>query len=107
MIIFYKALDFLTEHYWAARGWLSKKGTVVKMHLFTSKGADKRRKRRALPLRKRHDIIGLLLLLTVVSIAYSSIAVWFNISTVGIVPKLMLLPQIVAGAGVVMWKFTK
>lgn len=64
-------------------------------------------RRQALPLRERNDIIGVLLVLFCAGTAYSSIAVWFNISTVGIVPKLMLLPQIVACAGIIIWKFTK
>lgn len=50
-------------------------------------------------------IIGVGLVFTVVSIAYSSYIVWFG--TTGAVPKVMLAPQMVLAAGFVIYKFTK
>lgn len=54
---------------------------------------------------KQNAIIGLLLLLVVLSIAYSSYVVWFG--TQGLVPKIMLAPQMIFAAVVLIWKFNK
>lgn len=56
--------------------------------------------------KNRHAIIGVALMLFVASVAYSSVAIWFNISAAGVVPKIMVLPQIVTAAGIVVLKFT-
>lgn len=55
--------------------------------------------------KKANGIIGLLLLLVVLSVAYSSYVVWFG--TTGLVPKIMLAPQLIFAAAVLVWKFNK
>lgn len=52
---------------------------------------------------KRNAIIGLLLLLVVMSVAYSTYVVWFG--TTGLVPKILLAPQMIFAAAVLIWKF--
>lgn len=54
---------------------------------------------------KRNGILGLLMLLVVLSIAYSSYVVWFG--TTGLAAKIMLAPQILFAAAVLIWKFNK
>lgn len=54
---------------------------------------------------KANGIIGLLLLVVVLSIAYSTYVVWFG--TTGLVPKIMLAPQMIFAAAVLVWKFNK
>ena len=54
---------------------------------------------------KANGIIGLLMLLVVLSIAYSTYVVWFG--TTGLVPKVMLAPQIVFAAVILIKKFNK
>lgn len=107
---FKKGLAYVKRKLYALSTLLNKKKEVIKMRVFTPKKqqpTNRANRRQALPLHKRHDILGVLLVLLCASIAYSSVAVWFNISTAGIVPKFMLLPQIVACAGIIIWKFTK
>lgn len=53
---------------------------------------------------KASGIIGVLLLLVVLSIAFSSYIVWFG--TQGLASKIMLAPQIVFAAVVLVWKFS-
>lgn len=52
---------------------------------------------------KRNAIIGMLLLLVVMSVSYSSYVVWFG--TTGVVPKVLLAPQMIFAAAVLIWKF--
>ncbi len=59
------------------------------------------------PLTQRHDIIGYTMLVVWLSGVYCVTAVAFNISTVGIVPKVMAAPAILALAGTLIWKFSK
>lgn len=54
---------------------------------------------------KASGIIGLLLLIVVISIAYSTYVVWFG--TTGLAPKIMLVPQTIFAAAVLIWKFNK
>lgn len=54
---------------------------------------------------KRNGILGLLMLLVVLSIAYSSYVVWFG--TTGLAAKIMLAPQMIFAAAVLIWKFNK
>lgn len=108
---FKKALAIVKrKHYYLTMVLTNIKEKIKTMRVFTPKKQqhiNRRNRKPAVPLSERHDIIGVLLVLLVASIAYSSIAVWFNISTAGLVPKFMLLPQIIAGAGILIWKFTK
>lgn len=54
---------------------------------------------------KRNAIIGMLLLLVVISVSYSSYVVYFG--TTGLVPKIMLAPQVIFAVVVLVWKFNK
>lgn len=54
---------------------------------------------------KANGIIGLLMLLVVLSIAYSTYVVWFG--TTGLVPKVLLAPQLIFAAVVLIKKFNK
>lgn len=54
---------------------------------------------------KYNGIIGLLMLLVVLSIAYSTYVVWFG--TTGLVPKILLAPQIIFAAVILVQKFNK
>lgn len=53
---------------------------------------------------KQNAIIGVLLLLVVLSIAFSSYIVWFG--TQGLASKIMLAPQMIFAAVVLVWKFS-
>lgn len=55
--------------------------------------------------KKGNGIIGLLLLIVVISIAYSTYVVWFG--TTGLAAKIMLVPQTIFAAVVLIWKFNK
>lgn len=54
---------------------------------------------------KANGIIGLLMLLVVLSIAYSSYVVWFG--TTGLTAKIMLAPQMIFAAVILIKKFNK
>ncbi len=51
------------------------------------------------------NIIGLLLLLAVASIGYSTTVIIMG--TTGIVPVIMIVPQAILGVLILIWKFTK
>lgn len=51
------------------------------------------------------NIIGLLLLLAVASIGYSTTVIIMG--TAGIVPVIMIVPQAILGVLILIWKFTK
>lgn len=88
------------------RAWLNKtKGlinTMFKKNKTNETAAPKQSKTKG---NKRNGIIGMLLLLVVMSVAYSSYVVWFG--TTGLVPKIMLAPQMIFAAAVLVWKFNK
>ena len=54
---------------------------------------------------KANGIIGLLMLLVVLSIAYSTYVVWFG--TTGLTAKILLAPQLVFAAVILIKKFNK
>ena len=56
-------------------------------------------------LDQNNVIIGVLLFVAVMSIAFSSYVVW--VSTDGLLPKVLLLPQIFLAALICAWKFTR
>jgi len=98
-MFFSKAIDFIKAQRYALSVTLKNTKDKV-MNSFTPK-----RQKQHQPWHTRRDIIGLALVFTVVSIAYSSYIVWFG--TTGVVPKVMIAPQMVLAAGLVIWKFTK
>ncbi len=85
---------------------LNKKQTPPKHPNQKIRGYKVMRRQQA-PLLERNGIIGTLLVLLWLSVVYSSLAVWFNIATDGLVPKILLAPQIVAAGALLVWKFTK
>ena len=109
-MFFKKAIALLQRKRYALSMLLTNVKDKIKMRVFTPKKQQpnyRANRRPHVPWHERHDIIGIALIAFVISCTYATIAVWFNISTVGIVPKIMVLPQAVVGAGIVVWKFTK
>ena len=107
---FKNAIAFLERQRYTVAMVINKiKRKINSMQLPTKKPqiSTNRQAKKSVPIQKRHDIIGIMLVILVTSMAYSIIAVWFNISTDGIVPKIILVPQIVVVLGVIIWKFTK
>lgn len=90
------------------RAWLSNKTKGLKTTMKntkTNEAAAPKTKAAKNTKGMRNAIIGLLLLMVVTSIAYSSYVVWFG--TTGVVPKIMLAPQMIFAAAVLIWKFNK
>jgi hypothetical protein len=64
-------------------------------------------RRPRVPLHQRHDTIGITTLLVWLSGTFCAIAVSFNISTAGTLPKILAAPLALALAGTLVWKFSK
>lgn len=94
------------DAYARLRAWLTKtKGqkTMAKNNK-TNEGAapTKAAKKNG---KKGNGIIGMLLLLVVISVAYSTYVVWFG--TTGLAPKIMLAPQMLFVAAALLYSFWK
>lgn len=89
------------------KAWLSNKTkglkTTMKKNTNTNEtAAPKQTKNKG---KKGNGILGMLMLLVVLSIAYSSYVVWFG--TTGLVPKIMLAPQMTFAAAIAIYAFWK